>query len=129
MVEVIAKFFYFTLTQESKILEASAKALHIYEKKLNLVSALNQVWKSYKKDRLVEARSGVEIEIFSEVSLDPWSQFKKLATEDELLVTSMSIVGLSLNEMAQGLDLSEGIVTFRLNRAMGKLGELLENGI
>ncbi|HPI40784.1 MAG TPA: hypothetical protein PLJ21_08255 [Pseudobdellovibrionaceae bacterium] len=128
-IKKITKFFYFTLSNENKIIEASSRAVSLFEKSFNLVQSLNDIWKLYKNDRYADLTTSEMVEPVFGVSLDQWTQFRKTALDEEVFITTLVLLDIDINVIADGLSLPKGTVIYRINRALIKLGNLLENGI
>ncbi len=129
VIKKITKFFYYTLLNENKIIEASSRAVTLFEKNFNLVQSLNEIWKLYKNDRHGGQTTNEMAEPIFGVNLDQWTQFKKIALDEEVFITALVLLDIDINEIATGLGLSKGTIIYRINRALIKLGNLLENGI
>lgn len=135
-IRAVALFFFFVFSDEGVAAEAAAETVRRLrgseldsEKSLpaaRLVTVTREVWRKYRR-RLPRGRAypvhnrywalpeGVEI--------GPWRDFQKSATDDELLsVVWTKILGISEEDIARGLALSEGTVRYRLGRAFRKIG-------
>ncbi|MBX2987907.1 MAG: hypothetical protein KF802_08410 [Bdellovibrionaceae bacterium] len=132
----IALFYYFALLDEQKAIEAGAEALNYARDRKKrdpalknssaVVMATFHVWEKWagglNRNRVVPMSSWAMPEGFD---LRPWKEFQRNATSEELLVVIWSkIVGYSEGDIAVGLGQTEGTISFRLGKALRKLGGL-----
>ncbi len=128
--QLILGFFYLTISNEKRATEAATKALRLYRKKYNLITAIDEAWKTYKKnpEEVSSPSSFLTAEPGLNISWSPWTQFKKIGTQEEIFALALVSVGFDSREIAIGLNLSQGTINYRINNALLKLGELLKNG-
>jgi len=139
-VQAIALFFFFAFLDDRRAVDASAQTISICTEKkkknpaLNnhslLVAATFSVW-SRLRAKVQRGNANISLEggwvLPSGLDLGPWREFQKKATQDELLVVIWSkILGVSDKDIAEGLEISEGTVRYRLGRALRKLGSMAQ---
>lgn len=137
-VQSIALFFYFSLLDDQKAIEASSQALALCRARLKrnpelkssvaIVSATKTVWDKFKV-RVARGRPNTTVEsgwlIPEHVDMGPWREFQKSASEDELLTVIWSkILKLDDNDISEGLGITQGTIRYRLGRALRKLGSM-----
>jgi DNA-binding NarL/FixJ family response regulator len=135
-IRAIALFFYVSLLDDRKAVEAAIDAAAIAREKIKrspdvktpslIVAATSKVWEATQK-RLDRTRTNLSADsgwlLPDGLDLGPWREFQKNATSDELLVVIWArILGFGVSDVAEGLELSEGTVRYRLGRALRKLG-------
>lgn len=137
-IQSITLFFYFSLLDDQKAIEASSRAVVLsraqkakYPQRSNsvlVVSATKTVWDKYK-DKISRGRPNISNEFGWQIpygtDLGPWREFQKTASDDELLVVIWSkILKISENDISESLGLTAGTVRYRLARALRKLGSM-----
>ena len=137
-VQSIALFFYFSLLDDQKAIEASSQALALcrvriernpeLKRSVAIVSATKGIWDKYKA-RVARGRPNTTIEsgwLFPDkLDMGPWREFQKSASEDELLTVIWSkILKIDDKDISQGLGITQGTIRYRLGRALRKLGNM-----
>jgi hypothetical protein len=135
-----ALFFYFAFLDDQKAIEAATRALVFcrdrkrknpeLKSSVALVVSTKTIWNRYKA-RIARGRPNTSIEsgwlIPEGVDLGPWREFKKTASEDELLTVIWSkILKISDNDISEGLGITSGTIRYRLGRALRKLGSMAQ---
>ncbi|XGC81030.1 hypothetical protein ACES2L_00865 [Bdellovibrio bacteriovorus] len=139
-VQSIALFFYFSLLDDQKAIEASSQALAIgrarqqrnpdLKSTVAIVAATKTVWDRYKS-RVSRGRPNTTVEsgwlIPEGTDLGPWREFQKSASEDELLTVIWSkILRIDDDDISEGLGITQGTIRYRLGRALRKLGSMTQ---
>lgn len=140
-VQSIALFFYFSLLDDQKAIEASSQALAIgrarqqrnpdLKSSVAVVAATKTVWDKYKS-RVSRGRPNTTVEsgwlIPEGTDLGPWREFQKSASEDELLTVIWSkILKIADDDISEGLGITQGTIRYRLGRALRKLGSMTQS--
>ncbi|UOF00234.1 hypothetical protein [Bdellovibrio reynosensis] len=140
-VQSIALFFYFSLLDDQKAIEASSQALAIgrarqqrnpeLKSSVAIVAATKTVWDKYKS-RVSRGRPNTTVEsgwlIPEGTDLGPWREFQKSASEDELLTVIWSkILRIDDDDISEGLGITQGTIRYRLGRALRKLGSMTQS--
>lgn len=135
-IRAIALFFYVSLLDDRKAVEAAVEAAAIAREKIKraspnkssaiIVSATAKVWEATQR-KIERSRTNLSADsgwvLPQGLDLGPWREFQKNATSDELLVVIWAkILGFSVSDVSEGLGLSEGTVRYRLGRSLRKLG-------
>lgn len=133
--QILQFFFFVTLSEErSKLLarEAWHQCLKKKEKnpKLNpehiMLLALEKSWETISH----EARTGVAdfsadsgLLLPLSVKLEPWKEFQKTASSDELFITVVTqILKVSEKTVTEVLGISSGTIRYRLSRTIRRVG-------
>jgi DNA-binding CsgD family transcriptional regulator len=139
-IRAISLFFYFSLLDDRKAIEAATETVHILGDKKNLkdsknntaelVAACMKIWKK-NETRILRGRPNTSVQsgwqLQQDVDLGPWREFQKNATQDELLTLIWSkIIEINDEDLALGLKISQGTVRYRLGRALRKLGSMTQ---
>lgn len=139
-VQSITLFFYFSLLDDKKAIEASSKALALCRVRKNknpnlknsvaIVAATNSIWEKYKS-KVSRGRPNTSVEsgwlIPEGLDLGPWREFQKTASEDELLMVIWSkILKIADDDISEGLGLTQGTIRYRLGRSLRKLGSMTQ---
>lgn len=137
-VQMIALFFYFSLLDDQKAIEASSKALVLcraskqrnpnLKNSVGVIVATKAVWDKYKA-RVARGRPNTTVEsgwlVPEGLDLGPWREFQKSASEDELLTVIWSkILKIEDDDISEGLGITQGTIRYRLGRALRKLGSM-----
>ncbi len=140
-VKSIALFFYFSLLDDQKAIEAASQALALCRARKSrnpelksavaLVAATKTVWDKFKV-RVSRGRPNITVEsgwlIPEGVDLGPWREFQKSASEDELLTVIWSkILKIDDDDISTGLGITQGTIRYRLGRALRKLGSMTQS--
>lgn len=139
-VKSIALFFFFAFLDDRRALEAATQAIAVFSEKQkkkpvpeNAVLIVRATYAIWSKHHMKVARGNPNISTESgwalptDLDLGPWREFQKQSTQDELLVVIWSkILGISEQDIALGLGVSEGTVRYRLGRALRKLGSMAQ---
>ncbi|WP_347358022.1 hypothetical protein [Bdellovibrio sp.] len=139
-VQSIALFFYFSLLDDQKAVEASSQALVLCRGRKNrnpelknsvaIVAATKTIWDKYKV-RVSRGRPNTTVEsgwlIPDSLDLGPWREFQKTASEDELLTVIWSkILKIHDDDISAGLGITAGTIRYRLGRALRKMGSMTQ---
>lgn len=137
-VQAITLFFYFSLLDDKKAIEASSKALALcrarktknphLKNSVVIVAATKSIWDKYKS-RVSRGRPNTSVEsgwlIPEGLDLGPWREFQKSASEDELLTVIWSkVLKIADDDISEGLGITQGTIRYRLGRALRKLGSM-----
>lgn len=95
-----------------------------FEKSEDFVRISHQLW---KKNSQVEESLTSQSEVCVVDKSFPWKQwksFRKKSSSEELLIVIWSqILGFSVEEIARGMDETQGTIRYRLSRGLCCLGE------
>lgn len=136
----IALFFLFSLLDEKVAVQATQRTITSLKARtpeavkedeasfrVRLISTCFQFWSQYKKS----VPKGKHLMTFAgwslpdHADLGPWARFQKEASDEELLSVVLSrLLGFSEDEMAKGLQISEGTARYRVARGVRLLGEM-----
>lgn len=136
--EKIALFFYFCFMDESRALAASGKAFRLYSdrvvgEKLNsdvqVIRACYKVLSSQKDFGSVShigfAQGNIEFPKGS--NWGPWFEFRKSADVDVYAaVILVKVLGFTVTDVAEALNVTDGTVRHRLSRALRGLGQFVQ---
>lgn len=137
-IQSITLFFYFSLLDDKKAIEASSRAVVLgraekakhpqQNNSVIIVTATKTVWDKYK-EKISRGRPNISNEfgwqIPSGMDLGPWREFQKNASDDELLVVIWSkILKINDNDISESLGITAGTVRYRLARALRRLGSM-----
>lgn len=136
-IRAIVLFFFFATLDEKRSILASSETIELVNQKLLknaelnpnvlIVAATYKFWKKHKKHiQRGRPQYGLDTgwEFPVDADLGPWKEFQKKAEEDELLAMIWSkILKLTDEEIALGLNSTEGTVRFRVGRAIRKISQ------
>lgn len=133
----ISLFFFFAALEERLVVTASQQAVRSLRQgtsaqptaevdSVRLVRVTAEIWEEIRHQvnrGSLHFLPGPNWTFPKQVSLGPWREFHKHATEDELpILIWCKILGIHERDVAQGMNLPEGTVRHRLGRALRKLG-------
>ena len=138
-IEKLALFFYFCFMDEGRAqaaTEKAIKAMREYSSKESWNSRLVRASKKiiYKqKDFGTVSHIGFvqgQIEFPEGSNWGPWFEFRKQSEVDSFTsVIWVKILGIDAAEVAQGLDVTEGTVRFRLSHALRSMGQIIRGEV
>jgi hypothetical protein len=135
-IRAIALFFYFALLDERRAVELAMSSLNLCNEKkkrypelknsIIIVMATSKIWENnrHKIPRGLPNTSAQSAwKLPANTDLGPWREFQKNAEDDELVSVIWSrILKYSDEDIAQGLELTQGTVRYRLAKAIRLLG-------
>ncbi len=139
VIGAVAKYFFFISLDAHTTFSSSAKVIAQLDShnwmgvghRVEWVRALHRA-KSRMRNSAAPAWTGgalpQSVTIPSELDLSAWATFLNSAHAEEAEAVLLSqILGFSEAEIAQGLDVSEGTVRYRVGRGLRHLGGCLES--
>ena len=134
-IEKLALFFYFCFMDEGRAHAATEKAVKSIREQSSkeswdarVVRASKRVLDKQKDFGTVSHIGFVQghIEFPEGSNWGPWFEFRKQSETDSFTsVIWVKILGISPEDVAQGLDLTEGTVRFRLSHALRDMGKII----
>lgn len=138
-IEKLALFFYFCFMDEGRAQAATLKAIQgLRDKNTNeswnsrLVRTSRKVLGKQKDFGSVSHIGFVQgnIEFPEGANWGPWFEFRKQSEMDSFTsIIWVKILGISTAEVAQGLDVTEGTVRYRLSHALREMGRITQNAV
>jgi hypothetical protein len=136
----IALFFFFCLLDEEKAYGFSAQAADEYHElkrrfptektQVLVVKSTHRVWKKQEK-KFEKGRPQITQQMGwtwpSDLNFGPWMEFQKNSVTDEFIISVWSFfLKYSDQEIASGLEMTNGTVRYRLGHALKKLGTYVQ---
>lgn len=137
-IRLVGLFFFFTLLDDMKAVEAASQASDLYQLKIKrkqstsgnvlLIQVIDEVWHKMRA-RFQRGRPHYSTNsgwvIPENIQMGPWKEFQKLSSEDELIAVTLNLIlEFKEDEVASALGITTGTLRYRLGRALRKLGGL-----
>ena len=134
-VKALSLFFFFTILDEARALQAAALALEAFHRQriknpnlkseVLIVQVCQKTWNRLRP-KIQRGRPQFSLEsgwMFpDQLDLGAWKEFQKKSPEEELLALVWSkILKISDEDISQGLQLTVGTVRFRVSHSLRRL--------